>query len=451
MTRVTSHLLGRANTTAVLARQLGSTLINGAGGCTPWPRPSPAALLLASLLVACEHNHPLVPLVEATSTAAAGPTVKAPANAGATVTSSSRIDVSWQDNSTNEDGFEVHRSTSGPAGGFTLRATTRANATSYADVGLTASTQYCYKIRALRAYDGRTTYSAFSSVACATTPAPPVPPAPTSADAKPANSTTVDVTWVDRSTNEDGFRIERSLDAGSTWPSARMLGTNQTSFRDAGLTSEEVVCYRVTAFNASGDSPPSNVDCTTPPAAPGDLRATAVEGPAIDLAWTDNSAVEEGYEILRATDGAAFVIVRDLPPNSTTYHDAGATTNATYSYEVRAKKDGGYSDLSGIASAVGSCVPTSATEICDDGVDDDCNGLTDGADPACGCSNGCPVGYVCAMGADFCVSQCGDGFQNGDEGDVDCGGSCAAKCSTGQHCWVNADCASFNCVSDICQ
>src|SRR5882762_1630570 len=440
MTRVTSHLLAWANTTAVPERQLRLTLINGARGCMPWPRSSPAALLLASLLVACEHDHLVVPLVEATS-AAAGPTVKAPAIARATVTSSSRIDASWQDNSTNEDGFEVHRSTTGPGGAFTLRATMGVNATSYADVGLTASTQYCYKIRALRAYDGRTTYSAFSSVACATTPAPPVPPAPTSADAKPANSTTVDVTWVDGSTNEDGFRIERSLDAGSTWPSARTLGANQTSFRDAGLASEQSVCYRVIAFNARGDSPPSNSDCTTPPAAPAGLTATAAEGPAIDLAWTDNSAVEDGHEILRATDGAAFGIVTDVPPNSTTYHDAGATTNATYSYQVRAKKDGGYSDLSRTASAVGSCVPASATEICDNGVDDDCNGLTDGSDPACSmsCSNGCPPGYVCAIWVDVCVPHCGDGFQNGDEGDVDCGGSCANKC------------ASLTCVNDICQ
>ena len=414
--------------------------------------PLAGSLVLLSAL-ACERRQPLAPAILAASASVAAPAVKAPSSTNAVAVSESRIDVSWRDNSSNETGFEVHRSTAGPNGTFLLLASTGASVANYANSGLTASTQYCYRVRAFKRADGKTSYSDFSNTGCATTLAPPTPIAPADANAKPASSSAAFVTWVDRSTNEDGLRIERSLDAGSTWASARAVGPNVTSSQDDGLASEQTVCYRVIAFNARGDSPPSNSDCTTPPAAPTGLTATAAEGPAIDLVWTDNSAVEDGYEILRATDGAAFGIVTDVPPNSTTYHDAGATTNATYSYQVGAKKDGGYSDLSRTASAVGSCVPASVTEICDNGVDDDCNGLTDGSDPACSlsCSNGCPPGYVCAIWVDVCVPHCGDGFQNGDEGDVDCGGSCANKCTTGQHCWVNSDCASLTCVNDICQ
>ena len=105
------------------------------------------------------------------------------------------------------------------------------------------------------------------------------------------------------------------------------------------------------------------------------------------------------------------------------------------------------------------CVPTSPTEICDNGLDDDCNGLIDAADPACGgsiCPNGrcdvdlCGQEYVCDP-TGCCVPHCGDGTWNGDEGDVDCGGSCSAKCPSGAHCWANFDCASGSCVGDICQ
>ena len=106
------------------------------------------------------------------------------------------------------------------------------------------------------------------------------------------------------------------------------------------------------------------------------------------------------------------------------------------------------------------CVPTSPTEICDNGLDDDCNGLIDAADPACANSS-CPHGdcmvdvcgqeYVCDGVTGCCVPHCGDGAWNGDEGDVDCGGSCGAKCTAGQHCWSNFDCASGSCVGDICQ
>jgi titin len=409
------------------------------------------SLVLLSAL-ACDRRQPVEPVVQAASSGAAGPAVKAPSNTSAVAVSESRIDVSWQDNSSNETGFEVHRSTSGASGAFALLASKGAGVASHGDVGLAPSTQYCYKVRAFRTTGGQTGYSEFSTAACATTLAPPIPAAPSGADARPASSSAVAVSWIDRSTNETGFRVERSLDLGATWTSTRTTGANAISSSDEALASEQPVCYRVIAFNARGDSPPSNSDCTTPPAAPTGLTATAAEGPAIDLVWTDNSAVEDGYEILRATDGAAFGIVTDVPPNSTTYHDAGATTNATYSYQLRAKKDGGHSDLSGTASAVGSCVPASVTEICDNGVDDDCNGLADGADPACSlsCSNGCPPGYVCGVWADICVPHCGDGFLDGDEGDVDCGGSCAAKCAAGRHCWVSADCASFSCANGIC-
>jgi hypothetical protein len=41
--------------------------------------------------------------------------------------------------------------------------------------------------------------------------------------------------------------------------------------------------------------------------------------------------------------------------------------------------------------------------------------------------------------------SCFDGVQSGDETDVDCGGSCAAKCTSGLMCGVGADCASGFC------
>jgi hypothetical protein len=62
----------------------------------------------------------------------------------------------------------------------------------------------------------------------------------------------------------------------------------------------------------------------------------------------------------------------------------------------------------------------------------------------------CPQGYVCGYDG-YCVPHCFDGEWNGDEGDVDCGGSCAARCAAGQHCWSHSDCASQYCYYDVCQ
>src|SRR5712692_4674629 len=108
--------------------------------------------------------------VEFSASAAAQPAgLNAPSNTHVVAVSDSRIDVYWQDNSANETGFEMHRSADGPNGMFTLVATTTAGVTVRGDLGLNPSTQYCYKVRAIKTADGRTRYSGFSNNTCATT------------------------------------------------------------------------------------------------------------------------------------------------------------------------------------------------------------------------------------------------------------------------------------------
>lgn len=317
------------------------------------------AACLASLLGACVAPDPVEPWMTAS---VSGPKLTAPSNLSAVAASERRIDLSWQDNS-NETGFEVHRSTTGAAGSFVLLTTILGDVASYGDAGLSASTQFCYKVRAFRRYDGKTSSSAFSNTACATTPSPPAPPPPPPApprpypaNAKPQNSTTIDVLWW-TDTYPDGFRVERSFDVGETWTAAGTAGRYARSFSDPGRTSEQKACYRVFAFNLGGDSPPSNTSCTTPPAAPSGLTATAIDGPTIDVTWSDNSALEESYAVERSTDGVAFSLLATVYANNA-YHDGAVSSNATYWYRVRAKKDGGFSDFSNVASATaGSVVP----------------------------------------------------------------------------------------------
>jgi len=317
--------------------------------------------LLALCVVACDRTQPLEPAIRAASTGGSGSTMNAPSGTNALAASESRIDVTWQDNSTSETGFEVYRSTSGPAGTYTLRVSTGAGVTSFSDAGLTQSTQYCYKIRALKVSGRKTSYSPFSSTACATTLAPPPPPpaAPSGVDAVPLTSTRVWVGWVDNSINEAGFRVERSLSSGASWTIAATLGSDFIDFSDYGRASEQQVCYRVIAFNAGGDSPPSNADCTTPPAAPTDLAVAGMDSVTmeVELSWRDNSSVEDGYEVVACFD--TCTTWDRLPANSTSYFvPCGDVT----SYFVAAMKDGGYSDGSNPVNPAFTPVCSSSTE-----------------------------------------------------------------------------------------
>ena len=89
-------------------------------------------------------------VVVASRVATGSSTVSAPSDVRALSASESRIDLSWQDRSTNETGFEIHRSTSGATGSYTLLSGTAAQAVSWTDSGLNPSTGYCYKVRAVR-------------------------------------------------------------------------------------------------------------------------------------------------------------------------------------------------------------------------------------------------------------------------------------------------------------
>ncbi|MGH7770599.1 MAG: InlB B-repeat-containing protein [Candidatus Binatia bacterium] len=73
------------------------------------------------------------------------------------------LQLSWADNSNNEDGFKVERAT-GATGTFTQIALTGANVTSLADSNATAGTNYCYRVRAYNTGGD----SAYSNAACAT-------------------------------------------------------------------------------------------------------------------------------------------------------------------------------------------------------------------------------------------------------------------------------------------
>jgi large repetitive protein len=84
----------------------------------------------------------------------------APADLKVVAKTTSSVQLNWTDKSSNEEGFEIHRSTSAN-GVFTLIHTTAANVSSYIDGGLSSGTVYYYKVRAVKVPD----FSAFSNTA----------------------------------------------------------------------------------------------------------------------------------------------------------------------------------------------------------------------------------------------------------------------------------------------
>jgi Fibronectin type III domain len=87
------------------------------------------------------------------------------------------------------------------------------------------------------------------------------------------------------------------------------------------------------------------------PAPPSNLRAMAVSSSRINLAWTDNSANETGFNIQRSIDGINFSLFAQVGPNVTTYNNTGLNASTKYQYRVRSYNGSNRSAFSNIASA----------------------------------------------------------------------------------------------------
>jgi hypothetical protein len=267
------------------------------------------------------------------------------------------IALSWADNAPNETGFVILRSSGGATGAFAAIATTGANATTYTDSPLAPQRDYCYQAQAV----GPNGVIGTSNIACATTL--PLPPsAAYDVSATLVNIWDIAVSWQDSSSNVTGYRLERAPTSAGPW--ATVVTVNGTmKFLDQHIPVEEQRCYRVVAFNGSGDGQPSNASCSAFPAPPTNVVAYSNDGRTITVTWTDASLYEDGYEIQRCCAGNQWTAVARLPANTTTYRDGGLTTNTRYTYAVIAKRDLGSSFWSSYASTVTADAPPPPTVV----------------------------------------------------------------------------------------
>jgi uncharacterized protein (TIGR02145 family) len=81
----------------------------------------------------------------------------APSNLTGTVASTTQINLSWTDNSTNETGFKIERKTG--IGTYSIIGTTATDVTTFNDTGLSQGTTYTYRVYSNNAVGNSLTYS----------------------------------------------------------------------------------------------------------------------------------------------------------------------------------------------------------------------------------------------------------------------------------------------------
>ncbi len=270
-----------------------------------------------------------------------------PSNLRATLVSDLRMDLAWDDPATSETNFELEKAIG--AGSFAPLAQPGMDAVTYSDTAVVAETQYRYRVRAVNSV-GPSGWSNTLTVATA-------PPAATGLTATALTARSVRVAWTDNSAAETGFEVERGAGSpGAGFAVVTTQGPNATSYTDAAVVPETTYSYRVRVAGAGGKSGyTAEASVTTMLAAPTGVSLEGTTDRSVTLSWDDDSTSETGFEIVRGNGCPATVFgpVTITGPNVTTFTDATALPERSYTYRIRAVTASGASDW-----AVDRCITT---------------------------------------------------------------------------------------------
>ncbi len=286
-----------------------------------------------------------------------------PNNLTATAFTQSQINLTWNDNSSDESDFHIERSTDGSTSWVEIGTSVTP---SYSNTDLSCGTLYYYRVLAHRHSDDQYSNS-YSNFAYASTQSCDPPVSPTDLAASAVSQSQINISWNDTSFDESDFHIERSPNGSSSWIEIATSETN--TYFDTGLSCGTSYYYRVRAHRHSDDQFSANysniANATTqscpipPPASPTNLAAFAVSQNQIDLSWNDTSFDESDFHIERSIDGSTSWIEIDTSTISN-YSNTDLSCGSLYYYRVRAHRhsDDMYStDYSNIANATTQACP----------------------------------------------------------------------------------------------
>ena len=288
-----------------------------------------------------------------------------PTNLLATPASAIQVNLTWTASTDNVavTGYEVQRCQGSSCTSFATIATP--TSASYSDTGRTPGTTYRYQVHAR---DAVPNWSAYSSIASATTPTDnTAPTVPTGLTATPVSPTQVNVSWTASTDNiaVTGYELQRCQGSGcASW--ATIATPPGTTFSDTGRTPNTLYRYQVRARDAvpnwsvytSAVSATTLVDSSAPSVPTVVITGTTVTTVTMTLSATDDVGVT-GYQLDRCTGTSCSTFAQVATPASSPYTDTGRAPNTTYQYRARARDAAG--NTSSSSGAVAATTPADNT------------------------------------------------------------------------------------------
>ncbi len=265
----------------------------------------------------------------------------APTGVTATALSESEIQVSWTPQTVDETSFKVER-----CDGVCIELDAIGNGvTSFIDDGLSPSTSFTYRVKALggAACVWETPYSTPPAAEPTLTP-----PAPSGLTATRPNTTQVDLNWNDETGSETLYHVYRCEGVGCT-PTVPITGAGLSQdtefYPDTEVKAGTGYVYKVEAYNAAWQTSANVAVTTLSPSEPTSLVATKASEVAVSLDWNYTPADETGFSVARCEGSACtgFSQIALIAPGTNTYSDTTATglsANKFWRYQVSPVKTG---------------------------------------------------------------------------------------------------------------
>jgi streptogramin lyase len=227
----------------------------------------------------------------------------------------------------------------------------------------------------------------------------PAPAAPKNLTVYVASASQVNLSWTDVATDEDSYRLERTLD-GEHWKTIATLAANTKTFSDTGLNAKPTYTYRVSASKkglASDFSELRSVQLVAP-AAPSNLTGDIAGTTMVNLAWKRNATYGSTYQVeSKPSGGSTFAALGGAVADLSTFSATGSSSYTTSSFRVYAQNGLGKS----VASATITPTKCSSALSCDDG--NPCT--TDVCDATVGCKHTTLADGTACSDADLCTQS----------------------------------------------
>lgn len=162
--------------------------------------------------------------------------VQIPPNNLVAIAHGNDIQLTWVDNASNEEGFQIERKI-GANGTWSRIAIVETDVSSYIDNVVSTDRIYYYQVKSYT--DGNVSVPSNSYYAITMN-------APDNLVAESYTNNEIVLTWIDNSINEDGYKVERRLE--NEWVEIADLSASNTSFEDKNVIGGLTYFYRVHAY-----------------------------------------------------------------------------------------------------------------------------------------------------------------------------------------------------------